>query len=167
MNADIKLLGESIDGTIKFSGNNLKFTSEDQTVPKNEFEKIVHSITKGIKDIDFNARVFGSQDKLKFSLKSNLDKLFASQLKNIAGEKIEAARGRIKSEIENKVNSQRAELESFISTQESQIRSQVKQYEDMVQNNNKLLDEKKKEAEKIFEKEKSNIKDKVQDLFKF
>jgi hypothetical protein len=37
----------------------------------------------------------------------------------------------------------------------------------MVQNSNKLLDDKQKETEKIFEKEKSNIKDKVQDLFKF
>jgi uncharacterized protein (TIGR03545 family) len=167
LSADIKLLSESIDGSIKFSGSNLKFASENKNLPKNEFEKIVHSVTEGINDIDFNARVFGSKDNIKFSLNSNLDQLFASRLKNIAGEKIKAARERIKSEIENTVKSQRAELESFVSKQEDQIRSQVKQYEDMVNNNNKLLDDKKKEAEKIFEKEKSNIKDKVQDLFKF
>jgi uncharacterized protein (TIGR03545 family) len=167
LNADIKLLSESIDGTIKFAGSNLNFVSKNTTAPKNEFEKIVHSVTQGIRDIDFNARVFGSQENLKFSLNSNLDQLFVNQLKNIAGEKIKAARERIRSEIDNKVKSQRAELESFVSLQEGKIRSQVKQYEDMVNNSNKLLADKKKEAEKIFEKEKSNIKDKVQDLFKF
>ena len=167
VSAKISLLGETIDGEVNFSGSNLKFENLKKSQSGNSLEGIVHSIIAGINDVDFKARITGSQDNIKFSLNSNLDKIFASRLKNIAGEKINEARARIKSEIENRIKSQQKELNTFVSTQELQLNSKIKEYEEIVSTNNKLVDEKKKEVEKIFENEKSNVKDKVKDLFKF
>ncbi len=167
ISANINLHGESIEGIINFSGKKLKFESANKQESKNSFEEIIYSIITGIDKIDFKAKITGTKDDIKFSLNSNLDDVFSNRLKNIAGEKITAAKARIRSEIEKKVNSQQNELKSFVSTQENQLRSNFGQYEDIINQNNKLFDAKKKEAEKIFENEKSKIKDKVQDLFKF
>jgi uncharacterized protein (TIGR03545 family) len=165
--ANINLHGESIEGTINFSGKKLEFESADKPESKTSFEEIIYSIIDGIDEIDFRAKITGSKDNIRFSLNSNLDDVFSNRLKNIAGEKITAAKARIRSEIEKKVNSQQNELKSFVSAQENQLRSKFGQYEDIINQNNKLLDAKEKEAEKIFENEKSKIKDKVKDLFKF
>ena len=167
ISANINLRGESIEGIINFSGKKLIFESADKPESKSSFEEIIYSIIAGIDEIDFKAKITGTKDDIKFSLNSNLDNVFSNRLKNIAGEKITAAKARIRSEIEKKVTSQQNELKSFVSAQEYQLRSKITQYEDIINQNNKLLDAKKKEAEKIFENEKSKIKDKVQDLFKF
>jgi hypothetical protein len=165
--AEVALRAKSIEGKIDFTGSNVQFAQAEAGKAKNQFEEIIQSITNDIDRIDFESRITGTQDNLNFTLNSNLDQLFAQRLKQLAGEKIEAAKKRIRSEIETKIAAQKSQLTTLVKSKTAGLTQQVDSYQQIVDENKSKLDEKKKEAEKILEKEKSKIKDKVQDLFKF
>lgn len=167
LSTDLKLSGNTIDGVIKFRASQLVFASAETNQAKNKFEEIIQSIVSDISTIDLTAKLNVIDDNIKLSIDTNLDELFIDRIKNLAGREIEAAKAKIKSEIDSRVTKYRNDLNTYVAANEQKLNQEIEKYQAMVDENTKMLDAKKQEAEKLFEKEKSNIKDKVNNLFKF
>ena len=166
--SSLNLAGENIDGKIIFAANKLVFDFADK--PKNKFDKIVRSIIKKTKKVDFVAKIKGRKDDLKFTLNSNLDDIFARNLKSVLNKEIEQAKQKIKSQIDKQVNKYREQLNQVVKKNEDQLKSELKKYEQMLNDKLKMTDAKKKEIEGQIDKEKSKVekelKNKLKDIFK-
>ena len=167
LSTDLKLSGNTIDGVIRFRASQLVFASADNAAGKNKFEEIIQSIVSDISTIDLTAKLNVRDENIKLSIDTNLDELFIDRIKNLAGREIEAAKAKIKSEIDSRITEYRSDLNTYVASNEQKLIQEIEKYQMMVDENTKMLDAKKQEAEKLFEKEKSNIKDKVNNLFKF
>lgn len=166
--SSLNLVGENIDGKITFAANKLVFDFADK--PKTKFDKIVQSIIKKTKKVDFVAKIKGRKDDLKFTLNSNLDDIFARNLKSVLNKEIEQAKQKIKSQIDKQVNKYREQLNQVVKKNEDQLKSELKKYERMLNDKLKIADAKKKEIEGQIDKEKSKVekelKNKLKDIFK-
>ncbi|MCD4693647.1 MAG: TIGR03545 family protein [Calditrichales bacterium] len=166
--SSLNLTGENIDGKIIFAANKLVFDFAGK--PKNKFDKIVQSIVQKTNKVDFVAKIKGRKDDLKFTLNSNLDDIFARNLKSVLNKEIEQAKQKIKSQIDKQVNKYREQLNQVVKKNEDQLKSELKKYERMLNDKLKMTDAKKKEIEGQIDKEKSKVekelKNKLKDIFK-
>ena len=166
ISSNLKLLSDQVEGELTFSGRNLSFAMSTGSKGTNEIEKVVQSVIKDISRVDFSAKVTGSSDQLKFSLKSNLDDILMNRVGSIVNERFEKAKADITRRVDAEISIYRADLNKFVSQKEKLIQTEVDKYEQMLEKEKKRADTKKKEIEEIYEKEKSKIEDQIKDFFK-
>ena len=168
VDASFSLLGDQLDGHIKFIGNNLMFDFGDQVAkPANKFDDIIQSIVRSINMIDLIAKIKGTKDNLDFALNSNLDDLFVKKTKEILSSEVEEAKNKLKARVDAEVAKQRQKLDSLIKEKESQLNAEVEKYEQQLKQQTATVENKKKEIEKSITKNKGNLEKKAKDLLKF
>ncbi len=161
------LSGDQINGSLSFEARKLLFDSQTASPSKNDFERIIQSLVSDISEITFLAGISGKAEHLKFTLKSNLDDLFAKRISALVDKEIEKVRKQITDRVEKETGKYRDDLNNLVKEKEQLLRAELKKYEDMVAAEQNRADVKKKEIESQYEKEKSGIEKKIKGLLKF
>ncbi len=161
----IDLPGDRIEGLIKFKADNISFDFSSNKA-KNKITQLIHDAIKDIKSLNFSAHISGKKDDLKFSIKSNLDKIIVANLKKSVNKEIEKTKKDIAAKIDKEVGKKRAELTKMVKDYEGKLMEEVKKYEVMLDKEKAKADKKKKEVEERINKEKSKLEDKVKDQLK-
>lgn len=167
--SSLKLEGKSIDGRIKFLGDQIKFEFKKDTPSKKTIDRIVQDVIHGLTKIEFIAYVSGTGDDLKFRLSSNLDEELAKGLKASVSKKVEAAKKKIEKRINEEVSKYRAQLNEVVKEKQEQLQKEIAKYQDKIDAQKAKIEEKKKEIEKKIDDEKKKLEkkatDKLKDLF--
>ncbi len=159
--------GGGINGSIRFTADHLVFGQDPGKESRNKFEEIIQSIVSGISKIEVTASVKGRQDQISLKIQSNIDKIFADRLKAVVGQEIQAAKARIKNEVDKKVGDAKSRLDQLVSEKEALIKTQLQKYDQAVAGVNELADSKKAEIEQAIAKQKGDLEKKVKDIIKF
>ncbi len=167
MLTNLEIEGEKIKGSIKFSAGSLVFAQDAGNEARTKAEQIIQSIISGISMVEVTALIKGERDQLSIKIQSNIDRIFAERLQEVVGQEIQAAKARIKNEIDNKINAEKTRLDRLITEKETMIRQQIQKYEQAVSDLNTLADSKKTEIEKAIAKQKGDLEKKVKDILKF
>jgi uncharacterized protein (TIGR03545 family) len=163
----LELIGNKIDGNINFSANKVSFQFTDKSKKQNKLENMLQSILKTVNTVDFQAKIEGKSDNLKFSIRSNLDDVLTEKIGAIVSEEFNKVKTEIRTRVDKEVNKYREELNQLVSSKESGLNKEIVKYEEMLDTEMSRADSKKKEIENVYEKEKKNIENKVKDLLKF
>ncbi len=163
----VSINGENIDGSVRFSTKNLVFAQDSGNEPKTKVEQIIQSIISGISMVEVTASIRGRSDKLAINIQSNIDRIFAERLKEVVGQEIQAAKARIKNEIDKRVDEQRNRLNALVAEKEAYIQQQIQKYDQALKDVNVLADAKKEEIDKALAKQTGDLEKKVKDIIKF
>ena len=163
--ANIDLPGDRIEGLIKFKANDISFDFSSNKV-KNKITQLIRNSIKDIKSFNFSAQISGKKNDLKFSIKSNLDKIIVDNLKKSVNKEIGKTKKEITDKIDKEVGKKREELNKLLKENEEKLMKEVKKYEAMLDKEKAKADNKKKEVEDRINKEKSKLEDKVKDQLK-
>jgi len=167
LKTNLELLGNKINGEVAFTGTKLGFNFADAKKEQNKLDGVMQSILKSINTVDFQAKIEGESDNLKFSIQSNLDDVLAEKMGAIVSDEFKKVKNEIHARIDQEVGKHREELNSLVSSKETILNDEMSRYEKMLNDEMSRADSKKKEIENIYEKEKKNIENKVKDLLKF
>lgn len=162
----LKLDGDSIDGQIKFTGSKLVFDFEEEISSSNKLQETIRSIVRGASTIDFVAKIKGQEDRLDFSLNSNLDDLFVRQLRSIISKEVDEAKKKLQAHVDKEVQKHRTELEKLVQEKQAYLEKEMQKYENMLQEKIAMIEKKKKEIEARIDEEKKKKTDKLKDKVK-
>ena len=168
--SSLKLEGQSINGSIKFVGDKLKFEINKAKSSDDVVHRIVSDVITGINQVDFTAIVSGTAGNLNFKISSNLDRAISNGLKASVAKEIDAAKKKIEQRIDKEVGKYRTQLDAVVKEKEAQLRSELAKYQKQVDEQRAKVDQKKKEIETKIDEEKKKLekkaKNKLKDLFK-
>lgn len=153
----LELNGEKLNGRIDFTGSALNFDTESSKKASNKAEQMIQDIIRKTERVTFNAKISGQKDALKFALSSNLDELFARNLKSVVGKEVEKAKQQIRDRVDKEVGVYKSRAKELVETHETKLRAEIEKYEKQLEEKKKLIEQKKEELEQ----EKKKIEDKL------
>jgi uncharacterized protein (TIGR03545 family) len=159
--------GNTIDGSITFTADNIRFAQDTSNEPRSKIEQIIHSVVAGISSVEVKATVRGDADHLSVGISSNLDRIFADRLQAVAGEEIRAAKAKIKNEIDRRIGEERQKLDKLVADNEKNIRDKISEYDQALKDLTAQADAKKAEIEKAVAGQKGDLEKKVKNILKF
>jgi len=165
VNVTLDLIGKRIDSRIDYLANELSFDMASAGEPKNQLETLIRRAISSTDQIDVTALVDNVEGPLRIRLRSNIDDLFMSALRQTISEEVAEARRKIEAEVQRQVAGNKEELEAFKTEKESEImdrynniQEKIREQVDKVEQKQKELDDKKKELEDAL---KNKIKDRI------
>ena len=165
----LDLKGSRFTAMVTFIAQKIQFDYASQK-PKSKIEKLIQETLRGVKTVDFSVNIFADSSRLRFSVKSSLDKVLADQLKGTVNRELEKAKQQLKTRIDQEIGKYKEELLKFAGANEKDIVAKVQEYEKLLDKENKIIDEQLKKTEKKIDDEKKklekNVTKKVLDLFK-
>ncbi len=166
LEATLTLIGEEVQSKIGFKADRLDFDFKKAAENLNTVERIMQNTIRGLDQLQITANIKQKADDLHFAIKSNVDKLFAQNLKaSISGE-IERAKQRIKKQIDEQVVKHKAQLQAVVAEREKKLRAQIEEYQAMIREHEAKVEAKKQELKERIEKEKKKMGDEVEDRLK-
>ncbi len=171
LRADLLLKGNSLRSTIKFVVTHVAFESSNQARAHHDIvQNLVANVLRKIKTLDIQAKIWGSEKQLKFSLNSNLDDLLVREFKTRLSAQVEAAKRKIRAEIEKRVASAKKELDLLVAQKENALQSELDRYQQLLKQEQDRLKKQQKEIEQRIAKEKAKktkeVQQKLKSLFK-
>ena len=165
VNVTLDLIGKRIDSRIDYLANELSFDLASAGEPKNQLETLIRRAISSTDQIDVTALVDNVEGPLRIRLRSNIDDLFMSALRQTISEEVAEARRKIEAEVQRQVAGKKEELEAFKTEKESEImdrynniQEKIREQVDKVEQKQKELEDKKKELEDAL---KNKIKDRI------
>ena len=162
----LDLQGDRFKGLVKFTGKKLNFDFGEEQASSNKLQQTIRSIVESASTVDFVARIKSEEDRLDFSLNSNLDDLFVKQLRSIVSKEVDKAKQKLQAYVDSEVNKHRAELEKLVQEKHAYLEKEMQKYEEMLQEKIEMVEKKKKEIEARIEEEKKKQTDKLKDKAK-
>ena len=104
-------------------------------------------------------------NRLKFSIKSNIDELIVKNLKASLSKEVDAAKQKVKHKVDKQINKHKAELNRLVADKQKLLQGEIGKYEKIVADKLKMADDKKAELNKEKKKIEGKVKDKLKDLF--
>ncbi|MBN1560415.1 TIGR03545 family protein [candidate division KSB1 bacterium] len=153
---------ESLAGGLEFIAGNINFDF-GETPSEKPLDKTVRKILSSKSTLDLNVSLKSDNDNTVLGLDSNLDDLFANELKKIIGEEIQQARAKIEAEVDKQVTRRKKEFHTFVTAKTAALEAEMTKYENMLNEQKAQVEEKKKELEARIEEEKQKAKDSIQD----
>lgn len=161
IDANLNLNNDEIFGEIKFDAKDVIFDFSNSETNLNEAEKFLQNLIKGVDNINFTAKIEGKTNNLKFSLKSNLDKLFADNLKSMLGDEVQKLKNQINEKVNNEVTKYKTQFDGFVDAQKQQLDEKLAKYGLQLDSLNGLLEGKFDGLEKKKKELEGSLKDKV------
>ncbi|HKK25171.1 MAG TPA: hypothetical protein VJ941_06055, partial [Gracilimonas sp.] len=165
VNVTLDLIGKRIDSRIDYLANELSFDLASAGEPKNQLETLIRRAISSTDQIDVTALVDNVEGPLRIRLRSNIDDLFMSALRQTISEEVAEARRKIEAEVQRQVAGKKEELAAFKTEKESEImdrynniQEKIREQVDKVEQKQKELEDKKKELEDAL---KNKIKDRI------
>jgi len=115
---------------------------------------MVRKLISKVDEVDFTARIYGTQNEMKFSIKSNLDRLFTDNLKSMLGEEVDKLKTKINEKIDSVTAKYKNQLYGIVDKQQSKLNESLKKFglqsvdlDNLLNSKTGELDKKKKELE--------------------
>lgn len=157
--------GESLDGSLEFEAQSLVFDFGEQPSEK-QLDRTVRQILQQAQTLDVQAALQSSEERTQFGLNSNLDDLFARELRNMVGEEIQNARARIEERVQEEIAPYEAQFKTFVDEKTSQLQAEMQKYEDLLNEQKSLIETKQQELEVRIEEEKAELEGELEDEVK-
>ena len=164
--ATMDLNGETLDGNVRFSGNELVFDLKSEEKQPSRPEAVVRSIFNSTSVIDFNARIFSDNEKTQFSLNSNLDDLFVQKLRSEISSELESRKEALKTKISNIVEEKRQNFIKFSQEYQAKLDAELGKHEALLEETMQKINDKKAEIEARIDDEKNKQKKNLEDKAK-
>jgi len=162
--ADMKFMGPDLSTEIKFSGNQLKFNLSDKPTDLDErLVRISRSIVESIDRVTVNAGLERTEQKYRFTLNSNLDRLIADKFKSALSEEVEKAKQDIEKRVLGEVEKYRKELDDYLNTQEEKLRTEIEKVQTEIEKQKSMITAKQKEIENNIATEKNKLQKKTEE----
>ncbi|MBN1465441.1 hypothetical protein JXA02_06750, partial [candidate division KSB1 bacterium] len=151
-----------LTGNVNFVAGDINFDFGENPSEK-PVDRTVRKILSSASKLDLQVSLKSDDDKTELGLDSNLDDLFATELKKILGEEIQQARTRIEAEVQKQVAQHKETFDTFVMTKTDALKAEMTKYENMLNEQKALIEKKKKELEARIEEEKQKAKEGIQD----
>ncbi|GAB4377677.1 MAG: hypothetical protein Kow0042_25780 [Calditrichia bacterium] len=164
INSRIVFEGNSLVSETRFESGNVRFDFSD--APTNMNKRLVdisRSIAQSIHTITFRAGMELRENRFKFNMSSNLDKLIADKIKEILSGEVSKARQELENRVRKEAEKYQQELQQFISEKEGALRARIDEVERRVEEQKAQIETRKKEIENRIEAEKKKLKEKVEE----
>ncbi len=157
--------GESLDGSLDFVAQNIEFDFGEQPSEK-LLDRTVRQILQRAETIDVQASLQSSDEQTKFGLNSNLDDLFANELRNMVGEEIQKARAQIEARVQEEVAPYEEKIKTFVDEQTSQLQTEMQKYEDLLAEQKSLIETKQEQLKARIDEEMEKAEGQIEDEVK-
>lgn len=152
----LELSGDTLRSNIELEGQEMLF--EFSTESRNPLERAFRTIISNTPTIDVHAKIFHQAGDLQFSLDSNLDDMFAGQLRALAGAEIDKAKSRVMREVDQRIEKPKSEINNFVAAQTQKFEKEIARYESELQTQIDSINAKKKQLQDRIEQEKNQAK---------
>lgn len=163
LETSLELGEESLLAKISFTAKDLSFEFQQEDASLSKLEKAMRGVVQSASTIDFVAAIESKGEDTRFSLNSNLDDLFAKQLRSMLSAEVDAARKKIQNYVDGQVQSKRERLQKLVQEKQAYLEGQLSKYSAALQNQMKAVDDKRKAIEQRIEEEKSGKAKKVEE----
>ena len=119
---------------------------------------LLRQVFEDLPTLQLEAWIQGHVDRPRFRFRSNLDRVLSNKLKQVAGQQIERARGRVEARVRQEVEKQKADLERWYAENVEPLVQQVNSYKAELEKERQALEEKRKELEQRIEEEKKKAR---------
>ena len=160
----LKIGGDQLIGNLDLEADRLDF--EFAEVSGDKMDETIRRIFTSLNRIDLQASLQSTDEKTEFGLNSNIDDVFANELKNIVGEEIAAARERIENEVDSRVSEKKAEFDAYVAEKTESLEQKMNELQELIDTQKQMIEDKKQELEERIEEEKSNLKEEAKDKLK-
>ena len=167
LSAGLDLMDASLTSNVSFMADQVQFVFPETSGRTDRFQQMIASTVKGADQIEFNAKVSGEPKNLNFKLDSNLDDLFLKNLRATISREVEAAKRKIRNEVDQRVDAKKKELMSYADQKKDELLKKAEKLETDVLKDLKIVREKEEEIQKLKDQFKDKVKDKVKNLIDF
>lgn len=164
---DLNVIDKRIDSEIRYAANQVAFDFESAGEPKGEVERLIRSAIGGTDQITANVLVDNLNGPLRVRVRSNLDDLFLSALRETVSREVENAKQKIRNEVESRVTEKKQEVEALVREKEQELRAEYEKLEAQINERLKVIEEKKKELEEKRDELKNSAVDAIRDRIGF
>ena len=158
VSVSLQVGGSSLNGDMSFVAKSISFDF-GETPSDKPLDRTVRRILSNASTIDLDVSLASNDERTQLGLDSNLDELFANELRNIVGEEIQAARDRIEAEVEQRVTEYKNKFDTFVEEKTSALDAEMKKYEAMLDEQKDLIAKKRQELEARIEEEKQKAQE--------
>ncbi|GJQ64369.1 MAG: hypothetical protein SCALA702_34220 [Melioribacteraceae bacterium] len=163
--AAFSLSGERINSNMSFSASAVKFSKLKNT-ENDEVSRIIDRVLSKVNTLTILASLNGEKSDLKFSVKSNLDNVFADALKETLNEELAAAKQKIEKYLESKIEPEKAKIEKLVNEQTAKVKAEADKIKNEYEKVMKQYEAKKQEFEKKKKQIENDLGGGVLNLFK-
>ncbi len=157
----LELSENEVNGEFYFVAEPLEFAFE--AAPEKRWEQVVRRVISAADKLDLRVRLRSDEARTVFALNSNLDDLFARELKAMAGEEVEKAKARIESYVNGKVKQGRAQLETLVNAKTASLQAEYASLETLLNDRGRLFEEKQRQLQERIEEEKKKGRQRLED----
>jgi uncharacterized protein (TIGR03545 family) len=152
--------GDSLNFNIDNYYRNIQYESDAKSQAMKE---VLGSVAKNTKTISLKAKAYGKIKNLKWDIQSNLAKALQNSVQKLVQGKIDAAKKKIKDDIEKQLGAQKKQVDAQLNAFKSKYQGQLDQGQKQFANLKSDIDKKKKNAQNGAKKD---LENKAKNLFK-
>jgi uncharacterized protein (TIGR03545 family) len=165
LTTSLELGGASVDGKFMFAADNLQFAFADQA-PQKRLEQILQRLVQSATKLDLNVTLASSDERTDLRLNSNLDDLFASELKSMLSDEVANARAKIESYVGEKVAKYKEQFNALVSSKTASLQAEMASLENLLNTQKQAVEEKQKQFLARIDEEKQKGTKQVEDAVK-
>lgn len=163
LSANLQLIEQQMSGNIRFTVADPVFMFEEyQGEQVSRVKRMVQSTVQNLDSLAIKSQISSTNDKLDFTLTSNLDDNIMSSLRATISQEIEQARQKIRGAVMSRTEQKKQELVNLINERKNTASDKLASYSQQVSNLQELIKTKREELQqKAAGKLKKKLKDKI------
>lgn len=165
LTTSLELGGQLVTGKFMFVADNLQFAYENED-PQKRIEQILRQLVQSASRLDLNVTLASTEERTELGLNSNLDDLFANELKSMLSDEVAKARAKIESYVAEKVTRYKAQFDTLVSSKTAALQAEMSSLENLLAAQKQAVEEKQKQLQARIEEEKQKGKSQVEDAVK-
>lgn len=163
VSVNVNIIDKRLDSRIDYLARNISFDFQSAGKPKNRLEQLVRDAIGGTDRINVSALVDNVNGPLRVRVRSNVDDLFMSALRQTVSQELENAKRKVRAEVQKRVDGRKEQLAKFKQEKEAEIRKRYEELQAQIDEKIQLVEDKKKELEERKKELESQLKDKIKD----
>ncbi len=152
----LKIGDGMVEGSLKAIANSVDFAFSEQA-SQDRITGIIQNVFKGLNSLDIDLGFSGQPDNIDLTMTSNVDNLFVSRLRSVAGNELLKARADLDRNIRERIEPAKKRFLTFYNDKLGSLNSMITQLDALSVSNNKLIESKRQELEKRIDSERNPI----------
>ena len=161
----LELSERAVNGELYFVADHLKFAFETEA-PQNRQEQVIRRMVDSAVMLDLKVTLASVEERTVLGLNSNLDDIFARELKAMLSEEADKARAKIESYVNEQVVRYREQFNALVSGKTAALTAEYESYVNLLNAQKQAIDDKQKQLQARIEEEKKKGQDRLQNEVK-
>lgn len=161
----LELSDRAVNGELYLVADNLRFAFETEA-PQNRQEQIVRRLVDSATLLDLNVTLASVPERTALGLNSNLDDIFARELKAMLSEEVDKARAKIEGYVNGQVARYRDQFNALVNSKTAALTAEYQSYVDLLNAQKQTIEDKQKQLQVRIEEEKKKGQDRLQNEVK-